>query len=253
VLVEAGGSLEQETRRWDDVRGETQLMRIKESAHNYRYFPDPDLLPVKTASILEAARLREPELPWQKRARYVADFGVTDYDAAVLASDLSVAGYFEAAASGAKKPKSGHWLDEFPPMDERVQPKICRHQSRPRPALLCGGLAERRALAGTIWRWAGRNRGNPPWRRAKSFPAWCSRHFSDIARVPAISTKRFEFLQRPACSRCSATMALEAPRGIGCKLGAFLRMQEQFAELLFEFCGVGDLRGTAFSHELSSQ
>lgn len=110
-VLEAGGTLEQETRRWDDVRGETQLMRVKESAHDYRYFPDPDLLPVKTASILEAARLREPELPWEKRARYVADFGVTEYDAAVLASDLSTAGYFEAAAAGAKKPKSiANWI-----------------------------------------------------------------------------------------------------------------------------------------------
>src|SRR4029077_10973035 len=99
-VLEAGGTLEQETRRWDDVRGETQLMRVKESAHDYRYFPDPDLLPVKTASILEAARLREPELPWEKRARYVADFGVTEYDASVLASDLATARYFETAAAG---------------------------------------------------------------------------------------------------------------------------------------------------------
>jgi aspartyl-tRNA(Asn)/glutamyl-tRNA(Gln) amidotransferase subunit B len=79
-VLEAGGTLEQETRRWDDVRGETQLMRVKESAHDYRYFPDPDLLPVKTAFILEAARRRKPELPWEKRARYVAYFGVTEYD-----------------------------------------------------------------------------------------------------------------------------------------------------------------------------
>ncbi len=110
-VLEGGGSLEQETRRWDDARGETQLMRIKESAHDYRYFPDPDLLPVKTASILEAARQLKPELPWEKRARYVADFGVTEYDAAVLASDLSVASYFEAAAAGARKPKSiANWI-----------------------------------------------------------------------------------------------------------------------------------------------
>ncbi|HEY5744102.1 MAG TPA: Asp-tRNA(Asn)/Glu-tRNA(Gln) amidotransferase subunit GatB [Terrimicrobiaceae bacterium] len=110
-VLEAGGTLEQETRRWDDVRGETQLMRIKESAHDYRYFPDPDLLPVRTAGILEAAKLRKPELPWEKRARYVADFGVTEYDAAVLASDLSTAAYFEAAAAGAAKPKSvANWI-----------------------------------------------------------------------------------------------------------------------------------------------
>jgi aspartyl-tRNA(Asn)/glutamyl-tRNA(Gln) amidotransferase subunit B len=110
-VLEAGGVLEQETRRWDDVRGETQLMRVKESAHDYRYFPDPDLLPVKTSSLLEQARQRKPELPWEKRARYVTDFGVTDYDAAVLSSDLATARYFEAAAAGARKPKSvANWI-----------------------------------------------------------------------------------------------------------------------------------------------
>ena len=110
-VLEAWGVLEQETRRWDDVRGETQLMRVKESAHDYRYFPDPDLLPVKTSSLLEQARQRKPELPWEKRARYVTDFGVTDYDAAVLSSDLATARYFEAAAAGARKPKSvANWI-----------------------------------------------------------------------------------------------------------------------------------------------
>jgi aspartyl-tRNA(Asn)/glutamyl-tRNA(Gln) amidotransferase subunit B len=110
-ILRNGGTLQQETRRWDDVRGETTLMRIKESAHDYRYFPDPDLLPVKTASIVEAARLRKPELPWEKRARFVSDFGVSDYDASVLASDLALASYFETAARGAKKPKNvANWI-----------------------------------------------------------------------------------------------------------------------------------------------
>jgi len=111
AFLESGGVLDQETRRWDDVRGETTLMRIKESAHDYRYFPDPDLLPVKTADILAAARAGKPELPWEKRSRYVADFGVTEYDAAVLANDLALSRYFETAAKGAKKPKSiANWL-----------------------------------------------------------------------------------------------------------------------------------------------
>jgi len=110
-VLENGGALQQETRRWDDVRGETQLMRIKESAHDYRYFPDPDLLPVKTAKIVAAAEARKPELPWEKRSRYVADFGVTEYDAAVIANDLSLSQYFETAAKGAKKPKNvANWL-----------------------------------------------------------------------------------------------------------------------------------------------
>jgi len=110
-VLENGGTLDQETRRWDDIRGETTLMRIKESAHDYRYFPDPDLLPVKTAVFVENATARKPELPWEKRARYISDFGVTEYDAAVLANDLSTARYFETAAKGAKKPKHiANWM-----------------------------------------------------------------------------------------------------------------------------------------------
>lgn len=110
-ILRAGGVLAQETRRWDDVRGETTLMRIKESAHDYRYFPDPDLLPVRTEALVAAARARQPELPWDKRARFVADFGVSEYDAAVLANDLDLAAYFETAAKGAKKPKNvANWI-----------------------------------------------------------------------------------------------------------------------------------------------
>ena len=110
-ILRAGGTLDQETRRWDDVRGETTLMRIKESAHDYRYFPDPDLLPVRTAPLVAAARARQPELPWEKRARFVADFGVSEYDASVLSDDLEMAAYFETAAKGARKPKNvANWI-----------------------------------------------------------------------------------------------------------------------------------------------
>jgi aspartyl-tRNA(Asn)/glutamyl-tRNA(Gln) amidotransferase subunit B len=110
-ILRAGGTLDQETRRWDDSRGETTLMRIKESAHDYRYFPDPDLLPVETAPLVAAARQRKPELPWEKRARFVSTFGVSDYDASVLANDLALASYFEVAARGAKKPKHvANWI-----------------------------------------------------------------------------------------------------------------------------------------------
>ncbi|MEI6280014.1 MAG: Asp-tRNA(Asn)/Glu-tRNA(Gln) amidotransferase subunit GatB [Verrucomicrobiae bacterium] len=110
-ILRSRGTLDQETRRWDDARGETTLMRIKESAHDYRYFPDPDLLPVRTESLVAAARERHPELPWDKRARFVADYGVSDYDAAVLANDLDLAAYFESAAKGARKPKNvANWI-----------------------------------------------------------------------------------------------------------------------------------------------
>jgi aspartyl-tRNA(Asn)/glutamyl-tRNA(Gln) amidotransferase subunit B len=106
AVLEGGGRLEQETRRWDDVLGETTLMRTKESAHDYRYFPDPDLLPVKTEVFLEEVRARLPELPWEKRERFARDYGISSYDAGVLADDLAPAAYFEAAARNARKPKS---------------------------------------------------------------------------------------------------------------------------------------------------
>ena len=110
-IVKAGGKLDQETRRWDDDRSETTLMRIKESAHDYRYFPDPDLLPVRTAKIVESAKVGMPELPQAKRERFVTDFGISDYDAAVLADDKALADYFEAASKGSPKPKSvANWI-----------------------------------------------------------------------------------------------------------------------------------------------
>ena len=86
----------QSTRRWDDDRGETQLMRTKEDAHDYRYFPCPDLLPIETAPLLEKVRPLVPELPHEMAARFENDFGVTAYDASVLSSDRHLAAYFEA-------------------------------------------------------------------------------------------------------------------------------------------------------------
>ncbi len=110
-VLRSGGTLQQETRRWDDGLGQTLLMRVKESAHDYRYFPDPDLLPVHTAAIVDSARASLPELPWEKRARFVRDYGVSDYDAGVLADDRALAAYFEEAARGASKPKAvANWV-----------------------------------------------------------------------------------------------------------------------------------------------
>jgi len=109
--LERGEPLEQETRGWDDATGETFLMRTKEFAHDYRYFPDPDLVPVKTEVLLADVRERVPELPKAKRARFVEQYQVSPYDAGVLANDLDLAGYFETAAKGAKKPKSiANWI-----------------------------------------------------------------------------------------------------------------------------------------------
>ena len=110
-IVESGESLKQETRGWDDTAGETFLMRTKEFAHDYRYFPDPDLVPVKTEVLLADVRGRVPELPRAKRARFVDEYQVSPYDAGVLANDLELARYFEAAAKGARRPKTvANWI-----------------------------------------------------------------------------------------------------------------------------------------------
>jgi aspartyl-tRNA(Asn)/glutamyl-tRNA(Gln) amidotransferase subunit B len=109
--IERGEKLEQETRGWDDAGGKTFLMRTKESAHDYRYFPDPDLVPVKSEALLADARARVPELPKEKRARFVEQYQVSAYDAGVLADDLDLARYFENAARNAKKPKAvANWI-----------------------------------------------------------------------------------------------------------------------------------------------
>jgi len=98
-LLEAGGEVEQETLRWDVDTGVTVSMRSKEDAHDYRYFPEPDLMPV----VLSAAQISEwkkdiPELPRRRRKRFVKEYGIPEYDAGVLVADRAVADYFEAAA-----------------------------------------------------------------------------------------------------------------------------------------------------------
>jgi aspartyl-tRNA(Asn)/glutamyl-tRNA(Gln) amidotransferase subunit B len=111
AVLERGEKLQQETRGWDDVAGETFLMRTKESAHDYRYFPDPDLVPVVSHDLVAEVRSRVPELPKAKRARFVEQYQVSPYDAGVLADDLDLARYFETAARGAKKPKNiANWI-----------------------------------------------------------------------------------------------------------------------------------------------
>jgi aspartyl-tRNA(Asn)/glutamyl-tRNA(Gln) amidotransferase subunit B len=111
AVLASGGRLPQETRRWDDAAGQTFTMRTKEMAHDYRYFPDPDLMPVRTSVFMPEVRGRVPELPGQKRERFVEQYGVSPYDAGVLASDLALARYFELAAAGASKPKQvANWV-----------------------------------------------------------------------------------------------------------------------------------------------
>jgi aspartyl-tRNA(Asn)/glutamyl-tRNA(Gln) amidotransferase subunit B len=101
-LIEDGGRVVQETRLYDPARDETRPMRSKEDAHDYRYFPDPDLLPLEvTPQWLERVREAMPELPEAKRTRFSAQYGLTAYDAVVLTSTRDTADYFDAAAGGA--------------------------------------------------------------------------------------------------------------------------------------------------------
>lgn len=102
-LLESGGTVVQETRLYDSVKDETRSMRSKEEAMDYRYFPDPDLLPlVLTPDLIEAARTDMPELPDAKRARFVSQYGLSAYDAGVLTSARELADYYEAVVAAAK-------------------------------------------------------------------------------------------------------------------------------------------------------
>ena len=102
-LIEQGGAVQQQTLGWDDTRGVTLAQRSKEVAEDYRYFPEPDLPPlVIEQSWIDEIRAGLPELPHAKRQRFVADFGLTPYDAAVLAAERPVADFYEAVVSAAK-------------------------------------------------------------------------------------------------------------------------------------------------------
>jgi aspartyl-tRNA(Asn)/glutamyl-tRNA(Gln) amidotransferase subunit B len=101
----------QSTRRWDDDRGETAVMRTKEDAHDYRYFPCPDLLPLHTANMVVDIAPTVPETPHARRTRFTNTLGVSEYDAGVLCSEKSLADYFEEAAAGIAKPKGvANWI-----------------------------------------------------------------------------------------------------------------------------------------------
>ena len=111
AILEDGGAVVQETRLYDPDRGETRSMRSKEEAHDYRYFPDPDLLPLEIEQAwVDDIAARMPELPDAKKARFMADFGLTDYDANVLTAELDAAAYFEAVAQGRDGKQTANWV-----------------------------------------------------------------------------------------------------------------------------------------------
>jgi aspartyl-tRNA(Asn)/glutamyl-tRNA(Gln) amidotransferase subunit B len=112
ALIEGGGKVVQETRLYDPDRDETRAMRSKEEANDYRYFPDPDLLPLEIDEAFVAdVRAGLPELPDAKAARFAREHGLSDYDAGVLTASRELAAYYEAVASGAGEPKlAANWV-----------------------------------------------------------------------------------------------------------------------------------------------
>ncbi len=111
-LLQEGRSLKQETRRWDDENGITTLMRIKEEAHDYRYFPEPDLMPLRISEQWKSEiALSMPEPPNSRRKRFRADYQITEYDAQVLTQDKSLADFYETACQSGGNPKLiANWI-----------------------------------------------------------------------------------------------------------------------------------------------
>src|SRR5579862_834216 len=112
TTIEAGGTIAQETRLWNVAAGRTEPMRSKEFAHDYRYFPDPDLLPVSVSpAMIHGVRRLMPELPAAKLARFQSEYGITEYDAGVLTASQGLADYFEAAVkAGAPAKAAANWI-----------------------------------------------------------------------------------------------------------------------------------------------
>lgn len=110
-IIEDGGTIKQETRLFDPGKGETRSMRSKEEAHDYRYFPDPDLLPLEfSQAYVDELKIGLPELPDAKKARFVADYGVTPYDAMVLTLERASADFFEEVAKGRDAKIAANWV-----------------------------------------------------------------------------------------------------------------------------------------------
>ncbi len=110
-VLEDGGKIDQETRLYDASKGETRSMRSKEEAHDYRYFPDPDLLPLEfTQDYVNELASHLPELPDDKKARFIKDYGLTAYDAGVLIAEQDQANYYEAVAKGRDGKMAANWV-----------------------------------------------------------------------------------------------------------------------------------------------
>ena len=111
-IIEGGGTIKQETRLYDSKLNETRSMRSKEEAHDYRYFPDPDLLPLELEQAwVDSLKASLPELPDEKKARFIKDFGISAYDAGVLVGEKELADFYEELARGVDAKAAANWLN----------------------------------------------------------------------------------------------------------------------------------------------
>ena len=137
-VLEDGGSIKQETRLWDTAKSETRAMRSKEEAHDYRYFPDPDLLPLKLdPAMVERVKKTLPELPDEKKDRFMKQYGLSSYDAMVLVAEKANAEFFEAVAKGRDGKIAANWVmgelfwrAEQARQEHWRKPRLCRSFGR---------------------------------------------------------------------------------------------------------------------------
>ena len=141
-ILESGGEIEQQTRLFDPNKGETRAMRTKEEAHDYRYFPDPDLLPLELdPDWIAEIKASLPELPDAKKARFIGDYGLNAEDAAVLVADKEDAAFFETVATDRKDPKlAANWV--INELAGRLKELDLDIHNSPVPAAALGGLLD---------------------------------------------------------------------------------------------------------------
>jgi aspartyl-tRNA(Asn)/glutamyl-tRNA(Gln) amidotransferase subunit B len=152
-LIEDGGSVVQETRRWDDIKGSSYSMRSKEEAHDYRYFPEPDLAPIVTTDeTIKKIKSELPELPDERRKRYIVEYSLPEYDAWLLTSSKVLAHYFEEAAKASGSPKMvSNWM--MGDMMRILKERNLEYENIPfKPADLAEliSLIEKGTISGTI-------------------------------------------------------------------------------------------------------
>jgi aspartyl-tRNA(Asn)/glutamyl-tRNA(Gln) amidotransferase subunit B len=152
-VIEAGGTVVQETLLWDAQRGEARVMRSKEEAHDYRYFPEPDLRPLEIADAwLEEARSAVPELPDEKEKRFVEVYGIPEYDAGVLTAERGVADYYERVAGSSPDPKkAANWVmgEVLRELKERRLP-VAEFPVAPEDLGALVGMVGKRTISGTL-------------------------------------------------------------------------------------------------------